>query len=74
MYPLKQKLAKKSLLLKVNTLHICDDNVHYIRFVVSKINVTDDNVLTELDVKEKLPYHVQPVLSTSDGKYLTTYM
>ena len=36
---------------------------------MSKVNVTDDNVITEPDVKEKFPYHVQPVLSTRDGKF-----
>ena len=39
-------------------------------FIVSKINVTDD-VITESDVKEKFPYHVQPVPSTSKGKFHT---
>ena len=69
MYLLKQKLVKKSLLLKVNTLHICDDILHYICFVVSKTNVTDDDIITEPDVKETFPYHVQPVPSTSEGKF-----
>ena len=68
MYLLKQNLVKKSLLLKVNTLHICDDILHYICFVVSKTNVTDD-IITEPDVKEKLPHHVQPIPSTSEGKF-----
>ena len=66
---LKQKLHKESPLLQVNTLHICDDILHYIYFVVSKINVTDDDVITEPDVKEKFPRHVQPVPSTSEGKF-----
>ena len=69
MYLLKQKLVKKSLLLKVNTLHICDDILHYIYFVVSKTNVTDDDIITEPDVKEKFPHHVQPVPSTSESKF-----
>ena len=69
MYLLKQKLAMKSPLLQVNTLHLCDDILHYICFVVSKINVTDDDVITEPDVKEKFPQHVQPVPSTSEGKF-----
>ena len=73
-HPLKQKVAKKSPLLKVNKLHICYDNVHYICFVVSKINVTDDNVLTELDVKEKFPHKVQSVPSTSDGKFYNIHV
>ena len=68
MYLLKQKLAKQSPLLKVNTLHICDDILHYIYFVVSKIDVTDDDII-EPDVKEKFPHHVQPVSFTSEGKF-----
>ena len=69
MYLLKQKLPKESPLLQVNTLHICDDILHYIYFVVSKTNVTDDDIITEPDVKEKFPHHVQPVPSTSEGKF-----
>ena len=68
MYLLKQNLPKESPLLQVNTLHICDDILHYIYFVVSKINVTDDDVITEPDVKEKFPQQ-QPVPSTSEGKF-----
>ena len=36
---------------------------------MSKINVTDDDVITEPDVKEKFPQHVQPVPSTSESKF-----
>ena len=37
---------------------------------MSKISVTDDDIITEPDVKEKFPHHVQasPVPSTSEGK------
>ena len=36
---------------------------------MSKINVTDDDRITEPDVKEKFPHHEQPVPSTSQGKF-----
>lgn len=35
-------------------------------FVTSK---TDDDILTEPDVKKKSPHHAQPVSSTSEGKF-----
>ena len=36
---------------------------------MSKTNVTDDDIITEPDVKERFPHHVQPVPSTSEGKF-----
>ena len=36
------------------------------------INVTDDDVITESDVKEKFPQHVQSVPSTSESKFNTS--
>ena len=36
------------------------------------INITDDDIITESDVKEKFPQHVQSVPSTSEGKFNTS--
>ena len=37
--------------------------------LVSKTNVTYYDIITEPDVKERFPHHVQPVPSTSEGKF-----